>query len=64
MTKANELRADAESAGDRARQLKSLRTSAVERRREKALSQLAANEDWLEGTAGSQINDRRPESKL
>ena len=49
MSKADDLRKQAEEAGKRGDESKSLRRGAQERKREKALNDLADNEDWLEG---------------
>jgi hypothetical protein len=50
-----DFRKQAEDARNRARAAKSLHTSAIERRRERALNQLADNEDWLNGNARESI---------
>ena len=47
MSKADDLRKEAEEAGKRGD--KSLREGAQERRRERALNDMADNEDWLDG---------------
>jgi len=46
-----EFRKQADIARDRARAAKSLRTAAIERQRQRALTDLADNEDWLNGIA-------------
>lgn len=46
---ADDLRQQAKEAGKRGDKTKSLREGARERRREKALNDLADNENWLEG---------------
>jgi hypothetical protein len=57
MSKAEDLRKEAEEAGKRGD--KSLRKGAQERRREKALNDMADNEDWLDGKPNPQ-----PEKKI
>jgi hypothetical protein len=52
-----DFRKQAEAARDRARIAKSLRTGAMERRRQRALNDLADNEDWLNGV--SRQSDRQ-----
>ena len=49
MSKADDLRNQAEQAGKRGNKSKSLREGAKEHKREKALNDLADNEDWLDG---------------
>lgn len=49
MSKADDLRKEAEAAGKRGDKSKSLRKGAQERKREKALNDMADNEDWLDG---------------
>ena len=49
MSKADEFREQAKEAGERASQSKSFEKAAIQRRRQKGLTQLADNEDWLEG---------------
>ncbi|SHM68446.1 hypothetical protein [Bradyrhizobium lablabi] len=49
MSKADDLRKEAEEAGKRGDKSKSLRKGALEHRREKALNDMADNEDWLDG---------------
>jgi hypothetical protein len=49
MSKADDLRKEAEEAGKRGDKSKSLRKGAQEHKREKALNDLADNEDWLDG---------------
>ena len=49
MTKADELRQQADDAGKKARETKSLTESVLQHKREKGLNQLADNEDWLDG---------------
>ena len=49
MSKSGDLRKQAEEAGKRGDESKSLRKGAEERRREKALNDMADNEDWLDG---------------
>jgi hypothetical protein len=49
MSRADELRQQAKEAGERGDKAKSLREGAFERRREKALNEMAENEDWLNG---------------
>jgi hypothetical protein len=49
MSKVDELRRQAAEAGEKVRKSKSLSESAIERKREKGLNQLADNEDWLDG---------------
>jgi hypothetical protein len=49
MSKADEFRRQADEAGKRARETRSLQESATEHKREQALKQLADNEDWLDG---------------
>jgi hypothetical protein len=54
MAKAEDLRKQAEEAGKRGDKSKSLRKGAQERRREKALNDMADNEDWLDGKPNPQ----------
>jgi len=49
VSKAEELRKEANEAVSRARETKSLRQSAHERNRAAGLRQLADNEEWLDG---------------
>jgi hypothetical protein len=49
MAKAEDLRKQAEEAGKRGDKTKSLKEGAREHRREKALNDMADNEDWLDG---------------
>ena len=49
MSKADDLRKEAEEAGKRGDKSKSLREGAQARRRERALNDMADNEDWLDG---------------
>jgi hypothetical protein len=49
VSKSEDLRKQAEEAGKRGDESKSLRKGAEERRREKALNDMADNEDWLDG---------------
>lgn len=49
MSKADEFRRQADEAGKRAREAKSVKESAIEHTREQGLNQLAENEDWLDG---------------
>ncbi len=49
MSKADDLRKQAEEAGKRGDKSKSLREGAQQRKREKALNDMADNEDWLDG---------------
>jgi hypothetical protein len=49
MSKADDLRKEAEEAGERGDKSKSLRKGAQEHKREKALNDMADNEDWLDG---------------
>lgn len=49
MTTADELRRQADEAGKKARETKSLSESALQHKRENGLNQLADNEDWLDG---------------
>lgn len=58
MSKAEDLRKQAKEAGKRGTKSKSLREGAQERKREKALNDMADNEDWLDGKANP-----RPEKK-
>ena len=47
--KSEDLRKQAEEAGERADKSKSLGEAVAQRKRKKGLTQLADNEDWLEG---------------
>ncbi|QDM14591.1 hypothetical protein FNL55_00430 [Tardiphaga sp. vice352] len=49
MSKAEDLRKRAEEAGKRGDKTRSLKQGAQEHRREKALNDMADNEDWLDG---------------
>ena len=49
MSKADDLRKDATEAGKRGDKTKSLKEGAREHKREKALNDMADNEDWLDG---------------
>ena len=49
MTKAEDLRDQAKEAGKRGDKTKSLKEGAREHKREKALNDMADNEDWLDG---------------
>jgi len=49
MSKADDLRKEAKEAGKRGDESKSLRKGATKRKREQALSDMADNEDWLDG---------------
>jgi hypothetical protein len=49
MSKADDLRKEAKEAGKLGDKTKSLREGAREHKREKALNDMADNEDWLEG---------------
>ena len=49
MTKANNFRKKAKAAGKRADESQSLQRAISQRKRQKGLLQLAANEDWLDG---------------
>jgi hypothetical protein len=49
MSKAEDLRKQAKEAGKRGDKTKSLKEGAQEHRREKALNDMADNEDWLDG---------------
>ena len=49
MSKADDLRKEAKEAGKRGDKTKSLKEGAREHKREKALNDMADNEDWLEG---------------
>jgi hypothetical protein len=49
MSKADDLRKEAKEAGKRGDRTKSLREGVRERMREKALNDMADNEDWLDG---------------
>jgi hypothetical protein len=46
---ADELRQRAKEAGKRGTESKSLKEGALERKRQKALNDMADNEDWLDG---------------
>ncbi|QND69845.1 hypothetical protein [Tardiphaga robiniae] len=54
MSKAEDLREQATDAGKRGDKTKSLREGAREHRREKALNDMADNEDWLDGKSKPQ----------
>ena len=49
MSKADDLRKEAKQAGKRGDKTKSLKEGAREHKREKALNDMADNEDWLDG---------------
>jgi hypothetical protein len=49
MSKSDDLRQEAIAAGTRGDQTKSLREGAKQHKREKALNDMADNEDWLDG---------------
>lgn len=49
MSKADDYRKRAQEADERVKSTKSLKAGAVERKRRKALTDMADNEDWLEG---------------
>jgi hypothetical protein len=54
MSKSDDFRKEAKEAGKRGDKTKSLKEGAREHKREKALNDMANNEDWLDG---------KPESK-
>jgi hypothetical protein len=49
MSKADDLRKEAKESGKRGDKTKSLKEGAREHKREKALNDMADNEDWLDG---------------
>jgi hypothetical protein len=49
MSKSDDLRKEAKEAGKRGDKTKSLKEGAREHKREKALNDMADNEDWLDG---------------
>jgi hypothetical protein len=49
MSKADDLRKEATESGKRGDKTKSLKEGALEHKREKALNEMADNEDWLDG---------------
>jgi hypothetical protein len=48
-SKADDLRKEATESGKRGDKTKSLKEGALEHKREKALNEMADNEDWLDG---------------
>jgi hypothetical protein len=49
MSKADDLRKEATESGKRGDKTKALKEGALEHKREKALNEMADNEDWLDG---------------
>ena len=49
MSKSDDFRKEAKEAGKRGDKTKSLKEGAREHKREKALNDMADNEDWLDG---------------
>lgn len=57
MSKADELRKQAEQANKRGREAKSLKEGAEARNQAGGLNQLADNEDWLDGKTKAKAKD-------